>query len=215
MLKIYPPAQILNPWVAIGIVIFLSVNFYDTYPVLVTVLLGVIVGIHLGAWWQSAHEQWTKSIWKYYQDGSWISERARKCFAMRPEAFRHWLVTLALYCLFAAFTLMMCGLWVKFALVEFGSFAKETGLGLWLTIPASVLFGLLSTVVVIVPWLLFVNLGDNPNGYLGRGRILLRMYENIDSDELSKLTGYENERQRWILLGKSLESPQPQEERSV
>lgn len=206
MLKIYPPATILNPWVAIGILILASAILYDSHPVLVTVLLGLIVGIRLGAWWQDEHEQWTKSIWKYHQDGLWISERARQCFAMRTEALRHWLVSLALYTLFVLFVLASMALWIKFGLIEMESFAKETGLGLWLAIPGAVMFGMLTSVVSIAPFLLYIKLLDNPNGYLGEGQVLLKTYENIDTDELSKLTEYEDERKRWILLGKSRES---------
>lgn len=206
MLKIYPPATILNTWVAIGIFLLVSASLYDSHPVLVTILLGLIIGVRLGAWWQDEHEQWTKSIWKYYQDGSWISERARQCYAMRTEALKHWLVSLALYSLFAVFTLGLGGLWLKFGLIEMGGFAKETGLGLWLAIPGALLVGVITAVGFVMPFILFGKLIDNPNGYLGKGQVLLKKYKNIDTDELSKLTEYEDERKRWILLGKSLES---------
>jgi len=182
MLKLYRPSQVLNPSLTILGSFFLGGYFYDSHPTLVVILWAALIGTYVGAWWQSEHEQWTKSIWKYFEDGVWISDRARECYAERANALKHWVVLLILYSLFAAFTLLLAGLWIKYGIIGIGDYTKENGISLWITIPLFVLSTLIATVVQLIPFLIFGRLVDMDT-FLGRGKKLLKSYENLDNDE--------------------------------
>lgn len=204
MLKLYRPSQVLNPSLTILGSLFLGGYFYESHPTLVVILWAALIGIYVGAWWQSEHEQWTKSIWKYFEDGIWISDRARECYAERANALMHWIILLFFYSLFAAFTLFIGGLWIKYGMIGIGSYAKENGISFWMTIPLGFLSALLATVIPLIPFMAFGKIVDSDT-FLGRGKKLLKSYENLDNDELPKLVAYRDEKNRLIALAKTIE----------